>query len=214
MAGRAGFDGFGVPGGAGHGLCVGVDGEVVSGEAPGDARLGVDGLDGGVVAGGRERVERLARRVGRVGQHQPHEPLSVRGVGASGGVGGVGGGVGGGVDGVGGVVGGCGVLLEQAGSDSGVGRVRCGEFCRGDEPGVGLGADVGLVAVAALRAGLAGVAGLGVHCRYDPVGAENSAVVVDVPRCGPMLSPRVPNLVPIPGITGSARCALRSLEGP
>ena len=31
------------------------------------------------------------------------------------------------------------------------------------------------------------------------VGAENSAVVVDLPRCGPMLSPRVPNLVPIPG---------------
>ncbi len=75
-AGRAGFDGFGVPGGAGHGLRVGVDGEVVSGEAACDARLGVDGLDGGVVAGGRERVERLARRVGRVGQHQPHEPLS------------------------------------------------------------------------------------------------------------------------------------------
>ena len=33
----------------------------------------------------------------------------------------------------------------------------------------------------------------------DPVGAGNSAVVVDLPRCGPMLSPRVPNLVPIPG---------------
>ena len=31
------------------------------------------------------------------------------------------------------------------------------------------------------------------------VGAENSAVVVDLPRCGPMLSPRIPNLVPIPG---------------
>ena len=31
------------------------------------------------------------------------------------------------------------------------------------------------------------------------LGAGNSAVVVDVPRCGPMLSPRVPNLVPIPG---------------
>ena len=35
------------------------------------------------------------------------------------------------------------------------------------------------------------------------VGAGNSAVVVDLPRCGPMLSPRVPNLVPnlvpIPG---------------
>ena len=31
------------------------------------------------------------------------------------------------------------------------------------------------------------------------VGAENSAVVVDLPRCGPMLSPRVPSLVPIPG---------------
>ena len=30
------------------------------------------------------------------------------------------------------------------------------------------------------------------------MGAENSAVVVDLPRCGPMLSPRVPNLVPIP----------------
>ena len=32
-----------------------------------------------------------------------------------------------------------------------------------------------------------------------PVGAGNSAVVVDLPRSGPMLSPRVPNLVPIPG---------------
>ena len=32
-----------------------------------------------------------------------------------------------------------------------------------------------------------------------PVGAGNSAVVVDLPRCRPMLSPRVPNLVPIPG---------------
>ena len=31
------------------------------------------------------------------------------------------------------------------------------------------------------------------------MGAENSVVVVDVPRWGPMLSPRVPNLVPIPG---------------
>ena len=31
------------------------------------------------------------------------------------------------------------------------------------------------------------------------MGAENSVVVVDLPRCGPMLSPRVPNLVPIPG---------------
>ena len=46
------------------------------------------------------------------------------------------------------------------------------------------------------------------------VGAGNSAVVVDLPRWGPMLSPRVPNLVPIPGITGSARCAVRPLEGP
>ena len=46
------------------------------------------------------------------------------------------------------------------------------------------------------------------------VGAGNSAVVVDLPRCGPMLSPRVPNLVPIAGITGSAHCALRPLEGP
>ena len=45
------------------------------------------------------------------------------------------------------------------------------------------------------------------------VGAENSAVVVDLPRCGPMLSSRVPNLVPIPGITGSAHCAVRPLEG-
>ena len=33
----------------------------------------------------------------------------------------------------------------------------------------------------------------------NPVGAGNSAVVVDLPRCGPMLSPRVPNHVPIPG---------------
>ena len=48
----------------------------------------------------------------------------------------------------------------------------------------------------------------------ERVGAGNSAVVVDLPRCGPMLSTRVPNLVPIPGITGSAHCALRPLEGP
>ena len=34
---------------------------------------------------------------------------------------------------------------------------------------------------------------------HSPVGAGNSAVVVDLPRCGPMLSPCVPNLVPIPG---------------
>ena len=33
----------------------------------------------------------------------------------------------------------------------------------------------------------------------DPVGAGNSAVVVDLPRSGPMLSPRVPHHVPIPG---------------
>ena len=31
------------------------------------------------------------------------------------------------------------------------------------------------------------------------VGAENSAVVVDLSRCGPMLNPRVPHHVPIPG---------------
>ena len=31
------------------------------------------------------------------------------------------------------------------------------------------------------------------------MGAGNSAVVVDLPLCGPMPSPRVPNLVPIPG---------------
>ena len=36
-------------------------------------------------------------------------------------------------------------------------------------------------------------------------------MVVDVPRWGPMLSPRVSHCVPIPGITGSAHCALRSL---
>ena len=30
------------------------------------------------------------------------------------------------------------------------------------------------------------------------MGSENSAVVVDLPRWAPMLSPRVPNLVPIP----------------
>ena len=40
---------------------------------------------------------------------------------------------------------------------------------------------------------------VGLAADGHPVGAENSAVVVEVPRCGPMLSPRVPNLVPIPG---------------
>ena len=39
-------------------------------------------------------------------------------------------------------------------------------------------------------------------------------MVVDLPRCGPMLIRRVPNLVPIPGVTASAHCAVRPLEGP
>ena len=45
------------------------------------------------------------------------------------------------------------------------------------------------------------VTGLGMQFGIwvEPVGAGNSAVVVDLPRWGPMLSPRVPNLVPIPG---------------
>ena len=37
---------------------------------------------------------------------------------------------------------------------------------------------------------------------------------VDLARCEPMLIRRVPNLVPIAGVTGSAHCAVRSLEGP
>ena len=45
------------------------------------------------------------------------------------------------------------------------------------------------------------------------MGAGNSAVVVDLPLCGPMLIPRVPHHVPIPGITGSTHCAVRPLEG-
>ena len=48
----------------------------------------------------------------------------------------------------------------------------------------------------------------------DGVGAGNSAVVVDLPRCGPMLIRRVPNLVPLVGCAGSPRCALAPLEGP
>ena len=35
--------------------------------------------------------------------------------------------------------------------------------------------------------------------RWRPMGAGNSAVVVDLPRMGPMLSPREPHHVPIPG---------------
>ena len=50
--------------------------------------------------------------------------------------------------------------------------------------------------------------------RFRGVGAGNSAVVVDLPRCGPMLIRRVPNLVPILGVTGSAHCAVGPLEGP
>ena len=41
--------------------------------------------------------------------------------------------------------------------------------------------------------------GCGDGTMFCPVGAGNSAVVVDLPRWGPMLSPRVPILVPIPG---------------
>ena len=52
------------------------------------------------------------------------------------------------------------------------------------------------------------------HPAFEGVGAGNSAMVVDLPRCGPILSPCVPNLVPIPGITGSTHCAVRPLQGP
>ena len=48
----------------------------------------------------------------------------------------------------------------------------------------------------------------------DPVGAGNSAVVVDLSRCGPMLSLRVPHHVPLLGCAGSPRCAFAPLEGP
>ena len=37
------------------------------------------------------------------------------------------------------------------------------------------------------------------HDRIMGVGAGNSAVVVDLSLCGPMLSPRVPHHVSIPG---------------
>ena len=46
----------------------------------------------------------------------------------------------------------------------------------------------------------------------EPVGAGNSAVVVDLPRRGPNVSPRVPNLVPIPGITRSVYFEVRPLD--
>ena len=52
------------------------------------------------------------------------------------------------------------------------------------------------------------------EARYAHRGAENSIVGVDLQRCQTILNPRVPNLVPIPGITGSAHCAVRPLEGP
>ena len=39
-------------------------------------------------------------------------------------------------------------------------------------------------------------------------------MVVDLPRWWPILSPCVPNLVSIPGITGSTHCAARPLQGP
>ena len=46
---------------------------------------------------------------------------------------------------------------------------------------------------------LSAFGGFAAQLMSEGVGAGNSAVVVDLPRCGPMLSPRVPNLVPIPG---------------
>ena len=75
---------------------VGVDGEVVSGEAPCDARLAVDGLDGGAVASGRERVERLARtarRTNRAESRRATAPRTPQRRRRSGGVDGVGVGV-------------------------------------------------------------------------------------------------------------------------
>ena len=45
----------------------------------------------------------------------------------------------------------------------------------------------------------------------DRVGAGNSVVGVDLPRCGPM-SPRVPNLVPLLRCAGSPRCTFAPLK--
>ena len=59
-----------------------------------------------------------------------------------------------------------------------------------------------------------GCTGLTIMNSLVSVGAGNSAVVVDVPRCGPMLSPRVSHHVPLLGCAGSPRCALAPLEGP
>ena len=42
----------------------------------------------------------------------------------------------------------------------------------------------------------------------QPVGAGNSAVVVDLARCGPMMGPRVRHHLPLVGWAGcSPRCA-------
>ena len=86
-----------------------------------------------------------------------------------------------------------GVAGVEAGAPQQRRRFRSGPAESRQRPVVGHGHRAGN------RAGrVAGKSGLGLSGPI-PVGSENSAVVVDLPRCGPMLSPRVPNLVPIPG---------------
>lgn len=62
-----------------------------------------------------------------------------------------------------------GFAVEQVGCGFGVADVSRGEFHVGDDPGVGLGCEVGLEAVAVGVLGLVDVTRLGVDGRHDPV---------------------------------------------
>ena len=78
-------------------------------------------------------------------------------------------------------------LLVVDGADA-VGEGRHDAFCYLVDAALASG--VGVVAIASVDSK---------QIVRDAVGAGNSVVVVDVLHCGPMLSPRVSSLVPIPG---------------